>query len=163
MKLIFNKITTIDFPFLLKLYRSTREKELSLLNMTEDQKSKFIEFQFNAQHVYYTNNYPDAEFDLIIQDKKPIGRLYVLRSEKEIRIIDISLLPEVRGKGIGSEILRSIIQESEKSGKRLTLHVEHFNPALNLYERFGFLKAEDTGVYYFMERLPMNYLQDKKK
>lgn len=162
MKLSFKKITTTDFPFLLKLYRSTREKELSLLNMSDDQKSKFIEFQFNAQHVYYTNNYRDAEFDLIIQDKKPIGRLYILRSEKEIRIIDISLLPESRGKGTGSEILRSIIQESEKSGKKLNLHVEHFNPALRLYERLGFEIAEDTGVYYFMERLPKNQIQDKK-
>lgn len=154
MKIGFRKINENDFPFLRKVYRSTREEELSQVNMSEEDKSRFIEFQFNAQHSNYSQAYKDAEFDLIVLNDKPAGRLYVWRTEAQIRIMDIALLPEFRGKGVGTRILQSIIQESEKSGKKVTIHVEYFNPALRLYERLGFEKVDDSGIYFYMERLP---------
>jgi len=154
MKISFRKVTNDDFAFLQKVYRSTREEELSQANMSEDDKSRFIEFQFNAQHKHYSQAYKGAEFNLILLDDKPAGRLYVWRTESQIRIMDIALLPDFQGKGIGTKILQSIIQESEKSEKKLNIHVEYFNPALRLYERLGFKKMDDTGIYYFLERLP---------
>lgn len=154
MKLNFRKINEKDFPFLKKVYRSTRENELDSTGWDETQKSGFIEFQFNAQHAYYMNVYKDAEFQIIKSDSTDIGRLYIWNTEHQIRIIDIAILPEYRGKGVGTKILSDLIQESEQSGKKLNIHVEYFNPALRLYERLGFKKADDTGVYLFMERLP---------
>ncbi|HKJ79890.1 MAG TPA: GNAT family N-acetyltransferase [Prolixibacteraceae bacterium] len=154
MDISIRSVTTRDFSFLKKVYRSTREDELKLTGWDESEKEKFIEFQFNAQHSHYTNAYKGAEFNLILLKKTPIGRLYLWRTESQIRIMDIALLPEYRGKGIGTRILNSLIRESEKSVKKLNIHVEHNNPALSLYERMGFKKTDDTGVYYFMERLP---------
>ena len=155
MKISFRKVREEDFPFLRKVYRSTREEELSQANMSEEDKSRFIEFQFNAQHSHYSQAYKDAEFDLILLDDKPAGRLYVWRTETQIRIMDIALLPDFQGKGVGTKILQSIIQESEKSVKKVTIHVEYFNPALRLYERLGFRKVDDSGIYFYMERLPL--------
>jgi len=154
MKISFRKVNSNDFPFLRKVYRSTREEELSQAGMSEEDKSRFLEFQFNAQHTHYTQAYNDAEFDLILLDDKLAGRLYIWRTETQIRIMDITLLPDFQGKGIGTKILQSIIQESEKSGKKVTIHVEYFNPALRLYERLGFKKVDDSGIYFYMERLP---------
>ena len=68
--------------------------------------------------------------------------------------MDIALLPKYRGKGVGSEILNQLIKESNNSNKKLNIHVEYNNPALKLYERLGFKKTDDTGVYFFMEREP---------
>ena len=34
------------------------------------------------------------------------------------------------------------------------LHVEYNNPAMNLYQRFGFYCLEDKGVYKLMEWKP---------
>lgn len=154
MILNYRPIEQNDIPFLTKVYRSTREPELDVSGWTEEEKEKFIEFQFNAQHSYYTNSYKDAEFLVIVKNKTDIGRLYLWRTENQIRIMDIALLPEFRNQGIGTKILRELIRESEESGKKLNIHVEYYNPALKLYERLGFKKTDDTGVYYFMERLP---------
>jgi ribosomal protein S18 acetylase RimI-like enzyme len=82
---------------------------------------------------------------------RPIGRLYVDRREDEIRIIDIALFPEHRGKGIGSRIMETLLDEGKDSGKPVTIHVEKNNPALRLYRRLGFTKVEDQGVYDLME------------
>lgn len=154
MKISFRKVNEIDFPFLRKVYRSTREEELSRSGMSEGDKSRFIELQFNAQHAHYSQAYKDAEFDLILLDDLPAGRLYIWRTESQIRIMDIALLTDFQGKGIGTNILRSIIQESEKTDKKISLHVEYYNPAVRLYERLGFKKVDDTGIYFYMERLP---------
>lgn len=107
--------------------------------------------QFNAQHKYYQENYTGSKFDIILNNNVPVGRLYVARWEKEIRIIDIALLSKYRRKGIGSMLLKDIMAEAAKIGKTVSIHVEHYNPALGLYEGLGFRKIDDTGVYFLME------------
>jgi ribosomal protein S18 acetylase RimI-like enzyme len=87
-------------------------------------------------------------------DGEPAGRLYLFRGDREIRIVDIALLPEHRGNGAGSSLLRDVLAEADAGGKRVTIHVERANPALRLYERLGFSIAEDRGVYLFLERPP---------
>lgn len=154
MKINFRSIEKTDFPFLKKVYRSTREEELNLTGWAEEEKIKFIEFQFNAQHSHYKNAYKGAEFNIIEWDKKDVGRLYIWETEQQIRIMDITILPKYRGKGIGTKILNNLIIESEETAKKINIHVEYNNPALKLYERLGFKKTDDTEVYFFMERMP---------
>jgi ribosomal protein S18 acetylase RimI-like enzyme len=91
---------------------------------------------------------------VILVDGEPAGRLYVHRGDRETRIVDIALLPEQRGIGIGTTLLRDLLAEADAAGKSVTMHVEQFNPALRLYERLGFSIAEDRGVYLFLERPP---------
>ena len=110
--------------------------------------------QFDAQDAWWREHYAQASFDVILVDGEPAGRLYVLRGESEIRIVDIALLPEQRGNGVGSSLLRDLLAEADAAGKSVTIHVERMNPALRLYERLGFAVAEDKGVYLFLERAP---------
>lgn len=153
-ELSFRPIQNHDRPFLQELYRSTRENELDQTGWLEEQKATFIDMQFNAQHDHYQKHFSDAQFDLILQDDEPIGRLYVVRREDELRIIDIALAPGYRGSGIGGKLMQELIDEA--SGKKLPvrIHVEQFNPALRLYERLGFRKIHDEGVYFLMEWRP---------
>lgn len=148
------QIKDADLPFLKKVYRSTREPELELTGWPEEEKAKFIDFQFNAQHSHYMSSYKNAELNIIEWKNKEVGRLYIWETEQQIRIMDIALFSEFRGKGIGTSILNTLIEKSEKSNKKLNIHVEHNNPALELYKRLGFKKTDDTGIYYFMERFP---------
>jgi predicted GNAT family acetyltransferase len=37
-----------------------------------------------------------------------------------------------------------------RASKRMSIHVEKFNPARRLYDRLGFHKTEDHGVYDLM-------------
>jgi len=108
--------------------------------------------QFQAQTDWYRDHYADASFDVVLVDGEPAGRLYVHRGDREIRIVDIALLPEHRGSGIGTSLLHDLLAEADALGKSVTIHVERLNPALRLYERLGFALAEDKGVYLFLER-----------
>ena len=118
------------------------------------QKDAFLRAQFDAQDHWYRENYIGASFDVVLVDGERAGRLYLNRGDSEIRIVDIALLPEHRGNGVGSALLRDLLAEADVAGKRVTIHVERLNPALRLYERLGFSVAEDKGVYLFLERPP---------
>ena len=133
--------TPEDDSFLARVYASSRAKELAITDWSEEQKTDFCRRQFDAQSAYYAANYPEASFQIIERDGWPAGRLYVARWEKEIRIVDITLLPEFRGSGIGTRLLRDLQEEASAAGKSLTIHVERYNPARRLYERLGFVQA----------------------
>lgn len=143
-----------DRELLLEIYASTRAEEMAVVPWSEQQKQDFLRFQFDAQHKYYQEHFPRAAFDLILKDGEPIGRLYVDRREDEIRLIDIALLPEHRGSGLGGAIMREILEEGRESGLLVRIHVEHNNPAMRLYLRLGFEKIEEQGVYHLMEWSP---------
>src|SRR5256885_15070522 len=143
-------ITAEDDAFLARVYASSRADELAVTGWSEGQKADFCRSQFDAQSAYYAANYPGASFQIIERNGWPVGRLYVDRWEKEIRIVDITLLPEFRGTGIGTQLLRDLQNEARRAGKSLTIHVERFNRALGLYQRLGFQQVEDKGVYLLM-------------
>jgi GNAT superfamily N-acetyltransferase len=141
-----------DMELLFRLYASTRAEEMAMVvDWTDEQKEAFLRMQFQAQHAWYREHYEGAQFDLLLIDEAPAGRLYVHRREAEIRLMDIALLPEYRNTGIGSELLRELMEEAEAAGKPLTIHVEKYNPAMRLYLRLGFKPIEDRGPYDLME------------
>jgi GNAT superfamily N-acetyltransferase len=144
-------ITPEDDAFLARVYASSRADELAITGWSEELKVDFCRRQFDAQSEYYAANYPEPTFQVIERDGLPVGRLYVARWEKEIRIVDITLLPEFRGSGIGTKLLRDLQDEALAAGKSLTIHVERFNRALTLYQRLGFQQVEDKGVYLLMK------------
>jgi ribosomal protein S18 acetylase RimI-like enzyme len=141
-----------DRPFLADVYASTRADELAVLPWTDQQKAGFLAHQFAAQDIHYRTHYDDAAFDVIEVDGEPAGRLYVHRGPKEIRIVDITLTPAFRGRGLGTRLLRGLIAEADDGGRKLSIHVEANNPARRLYERLGFERAGEYGVYVLMER-----------
>jgi ribosomal protein S18 acetylase RimI-like enzyme len=118
---------------------------------TADEKTRFLRHQFCAQGSHYRSVYPGGNFDVIELDGVSIGRLYVNRGSTEIRIVDITLAPDARNRGLGSAILSDLMGEARRSGRPLRIHVERHNPALSLYARLGFRPVADTGVYYLME------------
>lgn len=79
-----------------------------------------------------------------------IGRLYVDEWAEEIRIVDLALLPQFRNRGYGTQLLKNLLAEGREKGKAVSIHVEQFNPAQNLYARLGFQPVETHGVYVLM-------------
>jgi len=143
-----------DEPFLLRVYAGTREEELALVYWSAAQKAAFVAMQFAAQSAHYAQQYSGMTADVVLVDARPAGRLLVARWPEEIRIVDISLLPQFRGRGAGSELLGRLMAEAAAAGKRLSIHVERTNRALALYERLGFRPAAETGVHLRMEWTP---------
>ncbi len=143
-----------DLPFLATLYASTRVEEIALVDWDEARTREFLQQQFEAQHSHYMQHYPDADWLILEKDGEPVGRLYIERWEREHRLIDIALMPVMRGKGLGEALMRDLMDEAVEAGKALTIHVEHFNPAMRLYRRLGFEMVEDKEVYHLMQWTP---------
>ena len=147
----FRPISDTDLPFLQKLYASTRQQEMDLVDWTSAQRDQFLTMQFEAQHSFYIEQFTTAEFLVVERDAEPIGRVYVDRREAEIRLIDIALLPGHRGLGLGTKLLEELLIEAKISGLPVTIHVEKNNPAMKLYLRLGFTSIEEQGVYDLLE------------
>jgi ribosomal protein S18 acetylase RimI-like enzyme len=147
-------VADADRAFLVELYGSVRAPELDQVPWDDATKRAFVEQQFTAQDAAYRGNYPGATLDVIEVDGARGGRLYVHRGESDIRIMDIAVAPEFRRRGVGTRLLRELMDEADASGRKLSIHVEQNNPARSLYDRLGFLPAGEHGVYVLMERPP---------
>lgn len=151
----FRPAAASDEEFLYQLYRATREDELNAAGFPPEQREPFLRMQFNAQKTHYEKFYPAAEHRIIIIDERPVGREYVKRFDEQILLVDLILLPEFCGLGIGTKLLKALCEEGDDTGKPFRLYVLKNNErALRLYERLGFKTIEDTGIYLFLERCP---------
>jgi len=142
-----------DRDFLFRLYASTRMEEVRGFGWNAVQQEAFFRMQFNAQQQWYQAAYSTAENQIIEKDHEPIGRMIVQREAGTWRLLDISLLPEHRGQGIGGELIRNLIKECA-AATVLQLQVVNTNPAQRLYERLGFIKTGQDQIYTQMEFRP---------
>jgi ribosomal protein S18 acetylase RimI-like enzyme len=141
-----------DESFLLQVYASTRAEELAQVPWSEEQRAGFVQMQFAAQQQHYGNNFPNALHHVIQRGEQPVGRLYVLRTDEFIRILDITLLPRFRNTGLGTPLIKELMLEAAATRRPLRIYVESFNPSLRLFERLGFRKIEEhNGVHFLME------------
>jgi ribosomal protein S18 acetylase RimI-like enzyme len=144
-------VTDADRDFLVGVYGSTRDEELSQVVWPDGQREAFVRMQFEAQDTDYRARNPHGTFDVIEVGGRPAGRLYVDRRPGEIRIVDIALLPEFRAGGVGEHLIGLLQQEAAASECILSIHVEVHNRAAGLYDRLGFTVASERGVYRRME------------
>ena len=143
-----------DLSLLAALYASTRGHEFAALGWPPEMLAAFLGQQFDAQHRHYRARYPAAEWLIVEAGEAPVGRLAVERREDGLHLIDIALVPERRGSGLGGAILADLIAEAEALGLPVSLHVDQANPARRLYERLGFRGVETHPPYLWMERPP---------
>lgn len=140
-----------DRCFLERLYLSVRWDEMLPVPWTDADKRSFLADQFRMQDRHYSTHYSDAEFDIVECCGEPIGRIYLHRGLSDHRVVDISLLPDHRGRGIGGALMRAVIAEAAAAGRSASINVEAFNPARRLYLRLGFRpEGEQEGPYEFM-------------
>lgn len=143
--------TEADTQFLISLYRTTREAELDFAGFPQELRQAFVEQQFGAQSHHYQTFYPGSVQHVIEVAGERAGRLYIFRSEKWIHVLDVLMTPEFRGRGIGTTILESLIDESRRTGIPVLLAVEKYNHgAERLYRKLGFTDLQDDDVYRHM-------------
>lgn len=141
-----------DEAQLLTIYSSTRADEMALLPWDAAQKQAFLQMQFSAQQKHYRAYFPQAAHEMILAEDQTVGRLYIDRRETEIRILDVTLLPQARGHGIGTQILLDLMKEADHENKSCSIYVESFNRSLSLFQRLGFVKTEESGALWLMKR-----------
>lgn len=141
-----------DEDFLISIYASTRAAELDQAEWGEGQREQFVKWQFEMQRREYDSRFPDAEYDVILVDELPAGRIWIGEDGEQIRLLDIAILPQFQNRGMGTLLLRRLIDEATLANKPLRHMVFVLNnDAHRFYERLGFVIIEDLGAYKHME------------
>jgi ribosomal protein S18 acetylase RimI-like enzyme len=143
-----------DEAFLYELYGSTRKEEMAAWGWDSAQEQMFLKLQFTAQRRHYDIAFPGADHKIVLSGNRPIGLIVVFRTAREIWLVNVALLPEHRGNGVGASLIRSLLEEARAENKPVTLHVDKLNRAARLYQRLGFSIIGDTGTDYKMEWRP---------
>jgi len=154
-KIMLGALNESDHEALFQVFVDSREDLSAVVaGWDEFNKDTFLRIQFQAQQKQYHNSFPDARFEVIVTEDNIIGHIYVASINDELRLVDVNLLPLFRNRGIGSALLRDLLDEGEYSNKRVTLHVQENNQAAHLYRNLGFLQLGENGIYQYMEWLP---------
>ncbi|EPX82285.1 GNAT family N-acetyltransferase [Salipiger mucosus] len=153
-QIAFRVIHDTDRAFLRQVYAATREWEFTLTVWPEDEKRDFLQRQFEAQDLHYARAFPGAVRRIITLDGTDIGRLYIDRRDEVLHIIELSLLPAWQRRGIGTDILRSLLNEAHGGKVPVRLKVERTSPALRLYQRHGFRQTGSEGHHLSLEWRP---------
>jgi len=159
---VFRSETESDIPFLRQAFLTSRDYELDLAQWNPEQRMAFMETQFHAQRIHYTTHYPKAWFWIIEMRGLAIGRVYLETSADPIMLMDIILLPPHRNKGIGTAVVKAILDMGKARNQRVRIYVEKMNPALRLYQRLGFVTEEDTGPHYLMYYTPPGHKENQQ-
>lgn len=148
-------VSPSDDQFLLSIYASTRQDELAQAEWQEGQKESFLRWQFDMQRREYDARFPDAAYHVIVVDQQPAGRIWVGTDEEQMRLLDIALLPQFQNRGVGTALLRRLMDQAAAKGKVLRHMVFVLNnDGKRFYERLGFVTIEDLGAYQHMEWHP---------
>jgi ribosomal protein S18 acetylase RimI-like enzyme len=147
----YRPMTDADLDFVEALYAASRADELAVTGWPDEQKRAFLSHQHRAQHHHYRTYYPNAEWLIVERGGARIGRLYLVEWADQFRVIDIAIAEGSQGRGFGTAILEDVMESARSKGKGVSIHVEKNNPARRLYDRLGFVRAEDKGVYDLME------------
>lgn len=144
--------TENDASFLFAVYASTRAEEMARWNWSAAQIDAFLKMQFAAQQRAHHTAFPRADRSMIVLHAEMAAGIWVVnRTAEEIRLVDIALLPEHRGKGIGVRLIGALLEEAGAHGVPVRLSVAKSNRAARLYTRLGFAPTTDDGVYMGLE------------
>jgi ribosomal protein S18 acetylase RimI-like enzyme len=141
-----------DNAFLLSLYAAVRRPELTMLGWDDAQVDAFIQMQLEAQTRHFGATFPEARHLVITVQGGAGGRLILDRTDREIRIVDLVLLPEFRRAGVGSAVVRRVCDEADADGLPVRCHVEQSNSAIRFWERLGLVACGLDGAHIAMER-----------
>lgn len=152
-----------DQEFLYRVFAAGRERDrIGLVRhngFSEAFAEEHLRQQFAWQTQHYQTHYPAIRFDIVLANGIPAGRLITDRGVFDFRLVDIGLLPEFRGRGLGDALIRGFCAEAARLGKPVNLHVERDNPRLiRFYAQMGFTeqphRSIQPGSHTFMEWRP---------
>jgi GNAT superfamily N-acetyltransferase len=141
-----------DRAFLLAVYDATRRSEFSTLGWSDPQLDAFMAMQFEAQGRHYAVAFPDAAHLVVLVGGEPAGRIIVDRTDAEIRIIDVALLPHHRRVGVGGALVRQLCEEADTGHLPLRCQVALDNDARSFWAHLGFEERGIDGLHVALER-----------
>jgi GNAT superfamily N-acetyltransferase len=106
----------------------------------------------DVQRGFHDKAWQQQKPDIITYDGKLIGTVAAIESEDCIEIGQFFILPDYQNKGIGTHLLKNILDEADQLRKKVTLKFLKNNPVESLYIRNGFRLVYTSEVAHHMER-----------
>jgi ribosomal protein S18 acetylase RimI-like enzyme len=115
---------------------------------------QFGSWDESAQDDRFEKGLADAEFSLVEENGEPIGAIGLKDGADRLHLVELQILPEYQGRGIGSALLRAQIEHAQRTQRSIALRVLLENEARSLYARHGFVVSGRTETHYLMEWQP---------
>jgi GNAT superfamily N-acetyltransferase len=147
-------VTPEDRELLFRIYASARDEELAIVPFSPQEKKAFLRMQFATRERSFAERFPPEDHLIVEVDGEPVGYFWIHRQESELRLVDVALLAEHRGLGVGTELMTTLIAEAKDRRLPVRLSVPATGTARRFYERFGFTAVGTPAVYQLMELLP---------
>jgi ribosomal protein S18 acetylase RimI-like enzyme len=135
-----------DAEFLRQLFYAVRSPEFGIAGWPEDLLRDFLAMQERMQWTHYDRVYERLERWIVEREGRPVGRLYIATEPDALRVVEISVMPENRGCGLGSALLQGVLTQASTAGLDVVLSVDRGNTAEKLYRRMGFDVVRDEGT-----------------
>ena len=144
-----------DVDFLARLYASTR-MDLHSATANPAFVASLIAMQQRLQGAGYRRDFPHAATVLLERQGTPCGRIVVDAGADALRLVDLALLPQARGQGLGRHILGALQRWAASDALPLALSVHHSNPgARRLYLALGFQSRSRNDVAEQLQWTPV--------
>lgn len=140
----FRQIKIKDFEFLWQLHNAALKKYIAATwGWNEARQRRLFSESFNVD-----------DGQIVVAGGKDAGFLRVSEKETEIVLISIRLLPQFQNQGIGTKLIKDVLNEASRKNKPVCLQVLKTNPAKRLYEKLGFRVFGETETHFLM-RFPV--------
>jgi len=129
-----------DLGFLQKLRSETMDEYLKQEGLPVDEFShlKRIQYHFEAANILNIHG-------------KPVGLFKYYEEEKVCHVVQVQILPQYQGKGIGKSLITTLQKQAIKEDVSINLSVLKSNPAKSLYERLGFTVISQSDNEFTMQ------------
>lgn len=95
---------------------------------------------------------PDDTRVIVLDGRKDVGWLEARRTGSEVFLKQLYVAPTHQRQGIGSRIVRKLLDKWRGTATSMALFVLKNNPATDLYERLGFAVAQEPRTKFVMRR-----------
>ncbi|MDB4412531.1 GNAT family N-acetyltransferase [bacterium] len=140
-----------DSTFVEELVIAIREGEPGFRDLPAEERTSLLKEQVRLQSADYRRKFPQAHFLIIMASGHPVGRFYIDHTPDRLRIVDLSILPDYQGHGIGHQLMKSVLAEGTRTSLPVRLSVMIGNPALDFYLKLGFVTIDKLESHLRME------------
>jgi GNAT superfamily N-acetyltransferase len=113
-----------------------------------------LQLDQSEQEAMFRKQWRPSQVCMIQADGVDVGWLQTVVSKSEHMLGQIFVDAPFQRKGIGTEVLRRIVEEASRLELPIRLAVVKFNPSRRLYERLGFRVTHEDERKVYMTREP---------
>jgi len=108
-----------------------------------------------AQEQFFRQHFSSETVQIVMLGDRGAGLLNLEPEPKEWFLANLQIHPEFQNRGLGTAVLRTLLESAQQLKKPVRLQVLRVNAAaLRLYQRLGFVVYQETATHQLMRWQP---------